>query len=98
MKTIRPQIIEQQKDHFIVAAYGFGLFEGSWVLRGFENVLTDVVANIDFYEELLDRLVDHQMEILDRLLKLPVDGIWFFDDWGVPTRRINWPRTLAQVI
>jgi uroporphyrinogen decarboxylase len=76
------QIIEQQKDHFIVAAYGFGLFERSWVLRGFENVLMDVVANLDFYEELLDKLVDHQMEILDRLLKLPVDGIWFFDDWG----------------
>ena len=76
------QIIEQQKDRFLVAAYGFGLFERSWVLRGFENVLMDVVANLDFYEELLDKLLDHQMEILDRLLKLPVDGIWFFDDWG----------------
>jgi uroporphyrinogen decarboxylase len=76
------QIIEQQKNRFLVAAYGFGLFERSWALRGFENVLMDVVANIDFYEELLDKLLDHQMEILDRLLKLPVDGIWFFDDWG----------------
>ena len=76
------QIIEEQKDKFIVAAYGFGLFERSWVLRGFENVLMDVVVNMDFYEELLDKLVDHQMEILERLLILPVDGIWFFDDWG----------------
>ncbi|PKO13319.1 MAG: hypothetical protein CVU39_19130 [Chloroflexi bacterium HGW-Chloroflexi-10] len=76
------KIIEEQKDKFVVAAYGFGLFERSWVLRGFENVLMDVVLNLDFYEELLDKLLDHQMEILDRLLKLPVDGIWFFDDWG----------------
>ena len=76
------QLIEQQKDNFVVAAYGFGLFERSWVLRGFENVLMDVVDNTDFYEELLDKLLDHQMEILERLLKLPVDGIWFFDDWG----------------
>jgi len=76
------KIIEEQKDRFVVAAYGFGLFERSWVLRGFENVLMDVATNVDFYEELLDRLLDHQMEILDRLLKLPVDGIWFFDDWG----------------
>jgi uroporphyrinogen decarboxylase len=76
------QLIEQQKDNFVVAAYGFGLFERSWVLRGFENVLMDVVDNLDFYEELLDKLLDHQMEILERLLKLPVDGIWFFDDWG----------------
>lgn len=76
------RLIEQEKDKFIVAAYGFGLFERSWVLRGFENVLMDVVVNLDFYEELLDKLVDHQMEILERLLLLPVDGIWFFDDWG----------------
>ena len=76
------EIIEREKDRFLVAAYGFGLFERSWVLRGFENVLMDVVVNADFYEELLDKLLDHQMEILDRLLKLPVDGIWFFDDWG----------------
>ncbi len=76
------QIIEQQKDKFVVAAYGFGLFERSWVLRGFENVLMDVAVNPDFYEELLDKLLNHQMEILERLLKLPVDGIWFFDDWG----------------
>ena len=76
------EAIQREKDRFLVAAYGFGLFERSWVLRGFENVLMDVVVNTDFYEELLDKLLDHQMEILDRLLKLPVDGIWFFDDWG----------------
>jgi uroporphyrinogen decarboxylase len=76
------QLIEEQKNSFVVAAYGFGLFERSWVLRGFENVLMDVVANLDFYEELLDKLLVHQLEILERLLLLPVDGIWFFDDWG----------------
>ena len=76
------RLIEEQKNSFVVAAYGFGLFERSWVLRGFENVLMDVVANLDFYEELLDKLLDHQLEILERLLLLPVDGIWFFDDWG----------------
>jgi uroporphyrinogen decarboxylase len=76
------QLIEEQKNSFVVAAYGFGLFERSWVLRGFENVLMDVVVNLDFYEELLDKLLVHQLEILERLLLLPVDGIWFFDDWG----------------
>jgi uroporphyrinogen decarboxylase len=76
------RLINQENDKFVVAAYGFGLFERSWVLRGFENVLMDVVAEPDFYEELLDRLLEHQMEILERLLRLPVDGIWFFDDWG----------------
>lgn len=81
-ESVALETIEREKDRFLVAAFGFGLFERSWVLRGFENVLMDVVVNTDFYEELLDKLLDHQMEILDRLLKLPVDGIWFFDDWG----------------
>ena len=76
------RLIMENRDEFVVAAYGFGLFERSWVLRGFENSLMDMVTNLDFYEELIARLTEHQLEIVDRLIKLPVDGLWFFDDWG----------------
>jgi uroporphyrinogen decarboxylase len=76
------QQVEEQKNHFLVAFFGFGLFERSWTLRGFENALMDVVAHPDFYDELIERLANHQMLILERLLELPVDGIMFSDDWG----------------
>ncbi len=76
------QAIERQKDRFLVIGFGTGLFERSWGLRGFENALIDVVVHPDFYEELIERLTDHQMEIVERLLALPVDGILFSDDWG----------------
>jgi uroporphyrinogen decarboxylase len=76
------RLIEEHKNQFVVASFGFGLFERSWVLRGFENVLIDIVTNLNFYEELLGRLADHHMKIVERLLNLPVDGIWFSDDWG----------------
>ena len=76
------QAVEQQKDRFLAIGFGTGLFERSWGLRGFENALMDVVAHPDFYEELIERLTDHQMEIVERLLALPVDGILFSDDWG----------------
>ncbi len=76
------QAIEEQKDRFLVICLGPGLFERSWSLRGFENVLMDTVVNPDFYEDLIERLTDHQMEIIERLLELPVDGILFSDDWG----------------
>ena len=76
------QAIEQQRGHFLVIDFGAGLFERSWGLRGLENALMDTVAHPDFYEELIERLTDHQMEIVGRLLELPVDGILFADDWG----------------
>lgn len=76
------QAIEEQKDHFLVISFGLGLFERSWALRGMEDALMDIVGHPAFYEALLDRLAAHQMEIVDRLLELPVDGILFADDWG----------------
>lgn len=69
-------------DHFTVAGFGFGLFERVWTLRGFENALMDSAGDPDFYDELVEAVAEHQMEILDHLLALPVDGIMFSDDWG----------------
>ena len=76
------QQIKEQKDHFVVGILGCGLFERSWALRGFENALVDMAADPDFYEDLIDRLTDHHLGIVERLLELPVDGIFFSDDWG----------------
>lgn len=76
------EAIEEQKDRFLVIGFGVGLFERSWALRGFEEALMDTVLNPSFHEELIERLTVHQMEIVERLLELPVDGILFADDWG----------------
>ena len=73
---------EENKDHFLVATLGNGLFERSWALLGFEEALMAAVAEPAFYAGLLERLADHQLAIVDRLLELPVDGIFFGDDWG----------------
>ncbi len=76
------QTIEEQKDYFLVIGFGLGLFERTWALRGFEEALVDAVAHPDFYDELIERLTDHHLEIIKHLLGLPVDGIMFSDDWG----------------
>lgn len=76
------QIIAANPDAFTAAGFNFGLFERAWALRGFENVLMDSVAEPTFFQQLMDRIVDQQMEILEELIALPVDGIMFSDDWG----------------
>ena len=76
------QAIEQHRDHFLVIGFGCGAFDRAWALRGFEETLMDAVASPEFYDELIECVTDHQMEIVEHLLELPVDGIMFADDWG----------------
>jgi uroporphyrinogen decarboxylase len=35
-----------------------------------------------FYEELLEGILHFQLQVLERLLALPIDGVMFSDDWG----------------
>lgn len=67
---------------FHMAQFGFGLFERTWALRGFENVLMDAAAEPDFFEELIRRVAEHHMMIVEHLVKLPLDAVFFSDDWG----------------
>jgi len=69
-------------DYFWVAGFGFGLYERTWTLRGFTEIMMDAAADPDYYDALVERTAKHQMEIVDYLLQLPLDGIMFSDDWG----------------
>ena len=73
---------EEKADSFLVGDLGWGLFERSWTLRGFENALIDAAVNEDFYAEMLDRLVALYLAFVDYTADLPVDAIMFGDDWG----------------
>jgi uroporphyrinogen decarboxylase len=74
--------IEAQRDHFTVIGFGFGLFERTWAMRGFNEALMDAAGDPDFYDELAERVTVHQLDIIDRIIELPVDGVMFSDDWG----------------
>lgn len=68
--------------YYVHAGIGFGLFERTWTLRGFNDALMDAAAEPDFYDELVGRVHEHQMRVLAILMDLPIDGIRFSDDWG----------------
>jgi uroporphyrinogen decarboxylase len=76
------QACADNPDRFHVGALGWGLFERSWNLRGFENALMDAIAEPDFYEEMLDRLTELYLAFVAETVDLPIDGILFGDDWG----------------
>ena len=76
------KMIDDHPDAFTAVGFNFGLFERAWALRGFENALADSVVEPAFFRQLLNRIAQQQMEILEELVALPVDGLFFSDDWG----------------
>jgi uroporphyrinogen decarboxylase len=89
-------------DWFTTASIGLGVFERAWALYGMENLLTDAVAEPDAVDLLFERVTEHQLQILDLALELPVDGIKFSDDWsdqrGVMLGPDRWRRMIKPRI
>jgi len=69
-------------DRFTLGSIGFGVFERSWALRGFHEVLMDAAAEPAFFADLIGAIAEHQMRLLDPVLALPFDGVLFSDDWS----------------
>jgi len=86
------ELIAAHSDRFIVAAVDSTLFERAYFLRGFEEFLMDVALRPGFAHELLDRILAWDLDILDRMLEFPVDGVWFGDDYGHQGGLIMSPR------
>ena len=74
--------IENNRDKFLVMGFGFGLFERTWTIRGFEDSLADAAAAPDFYDELVERIFQLHLRFVEVCITYPVDGVMFSDDWG----------------
>lgn len=90
--------LARHADAFCVGAIGFGLFERSWALRGFSETLMDSVGEPAFFSDLLETLCEHQLRLVDRILAMPVDGVWFSDDWGSQGGVILGPDRWREVL
>jgi len=89
---------DEMRDYFLVAGIGFGLFERTWALRGFTEALADAAAEPEFYDALVEAIANHQMQVIEQLLELPIDGIMFSDDWGYQHGVLLGPKRWRQFI
>jgi uroporphyrinogen decarboxylase len=90
--------LKENDDCFTVVTIGFGLFERAWSLRGFENFLADIAGEPEFAADLIAALAEHQLQLLDRVLDLPVDGMMFSDDWGGQQGVFIGPRRWRELL
>lgn len=84
--------IHASSERFVLAVKYCGLFERAWFLRGMTNLCVDFYVNTGFVNDLLDRLTEFNLGIVQELVKFDVDGIMLGDDWGSQTDLIMGPR------
>jgi uroporphyrinogen decarboxylase len=54
----------------------------AWYVRGFEVTLMDCIAEEDFYAELLDRMTELTLALVNACAEIPADALMMGDDWG----------------
>jgi len=60
----------------------FTLYERAWGLRGMEDLLADMLLEPAFIHELLRRITEHHLKLLDFVLPYNFDAVYLADDWG----------------
>lgn len=81
----KPEAIKQydaDTEHYRIIFMSWGIFEHTWRMRGFENALMDMMLEEDFYRELLRKLTDLYVALIDACADVPADAIYCGDDWG----------------
>lgn len=75
------QFATDNREYFLVGHEGH-LFEVAWALRGMENLLTDMIWNPGFVDELLGGVTEYYLAVIDRSVEYDIDAFAFGDDWG----------------
>lgn len=65
------------------ARLNLSLWERAWAMRGMENLMMDLAADIDFVNDYFGKICDYNCKVLQRAIaNLEFEGVHFGDDWG----------------
>lgn len=87
-----------QGARFVVPNFGFALFERAWSLRGFDQLLMDMLTETAWVEELLERITIIQIRLAQRFVALGVDGGYVGDDYGAQNAMLFSPKLWRRLI
>ena len=89
---------ENSDKYILVMVYG-SHFEKANFARGIENFLADMAGAPEFSQQLLTRIIEKNMVMLENFLGAPeIDGVLLGSDWGTQRDLIMSPRTWQTMI
>lgn len=92
-------------DRFRMASLALSGFTTMSFLRGFSNLMLDLVEAPEFVEALADKVFGFEKQLIEQLPAYAFDAVAFFDDWGTQKgmiispaawRRFFKPRYIQQ--
>lgn len=90
--------VKEKGERFLLANLGFSLFERAWTLVGMEELLMAMVSDKRFVHDLLDRILQFNLRIIERACAFDIDAMMFGDDWGMQTGVMMGPRLWREFI
>jgi uroporphyrinogen decarboxylase len=92
--------IREHPDRFQVLTLDFSLFERAWGMRGLEAFLLDFLEHPDFAEELLDRILDFNLQVIEAGLDAcpELDAVHSGDDFGSQTGILMGPELWRRML
>lgn len=90
--------VAQYPDAYVNWGIGFSLYERAWSLRGIESFLLDMIERPEFAHELLDRICEVNLDLIEQACQFPVDCIRLGDDWGAQQGLIMGPALWRKFI
>ncbi|MBE6635177.1 MAG: uroporphyrinogen decarboxylase [Ruminococcaceae bacterium] len=76
------RLIATRGDRFCFAGIGFSMFERLWSYVGMEDALVYMITEPEFVHELLDKILEFNLRVIDIINEYPFDAVYFGDDWG----------------
>lgn len=76
-------LVNSGKDTFKAVNVGFTLYERAWAMRGIEDLLVDMIDEEDFVIDLMEKITQYNLAVMDIALEFEgFDAFFFGDDWG----------------
>jgi len=88
----------REKDRFVIVNMSFSLFERAWTLAGMKDLLMAMVADKQFVHQLLDRLLEFNLRVIENACSYDVDAMQFGDDWGMQTGLLMGPKLWREFV
>lgn len=87
----RRMIQDFQDEYWIVGVTVTTIFETAWALRGYEQLMVDMVSDEDLANTILDIPYRYHLTAAKKLAEMGVDMIWTGDDIGIQDRMLISP-------
>lgn len=93
------KMLRDHSDKYILVMVYGSHFEKANAARGIENFLGDMAGNPVFAQQLLNRIIDRNMVMLENFLGCPeIDGVLLGSDWGSQVDLLMSPDTWQNMI